>query len=92
MSEQMEFTVKDLVEWIGKQPPDKRYDWTTAGSCLLGQWCKSKGMKGPALRNKSIELGHDDDFYRIALAGYPFTFGAAMDRARSLTLPSEHHS
>jgi len=92
MTEEMDFTVEDLVKWIENQPPDKRYDWTTAGSCLLGQWCKSKGLKGPALRNKSIELGHDDDFYRIALSGYPFTFGAALDRARSLALPQQELS
>lgn len=83
-----DFTVKNLIEWLESKPAGRSYNWTTAGSCLLGQWCGSKGMTGKARREKSVSLGRDDWFYQIALC-YPYTFGDALQRARSLALPSD---
>lgn len=83
-----DFTVKNFIEWLEKQPAEKRYDWTSPLDCALGQWCRSKGMKPASVKKKSIELGCDDIFYDIALRGYPYTFGVALENAKAIS-PAE---
>lgn len=83
------FSKRDLVEWLETQPADKRYDWSSATNCLLGQWCKSKGLSGKQVHDKSVALGKLDVFYDIALRDTGrCTFGAALERAKALSIPS----
>ncbi len=78
-----DFSVKNLIRWVETQPPQKVYDWSSARNCLLGQWCKSLGMKGDELFEKSIALAKLDTFYDIALReSHKCTFGDALERAR----------
>jgi hypothetical protein len=76
------FSIESLIVWLEKQPADKAYDYHDASNCLLGQWCASMGLEGEDLKDKSINLGEDDDFFDIALEG-DYTFGAALVRARN---------
>ena len=86
MSKQSDFSVENLIEWLKTMPPDRRYDWSRAKECLIGQWCESKGLKGDALHRKSCELGVKDEFYDIALREtHRSTFGAALDRALAIS-------
>lgn len=36
-----QFTLKNLIAWLEKQPADERYVYTDAERCLLGQWVQS---------------------------------------------------
>jgi hypothetical protein len=86
MASQNDFSVENLIWWLETMPPDKRYDWTSPPHCLLGQWCASKGIKGAALRAKSIELARENDFYDIALLEtHQCTFGRALERALAIS-------
>lgn len=81
------FTPENLIAWLEKQPVNKEYDWSFAGSCLLGQWCEANGLYGEELFTKSIELGQwrgkNGVFAEAALGNLTeCTFGAALDRAR----------
>lgn len=82
------FSLESLIAWLEKQPADKEYDWSRAGSCLLGQWCEAHGLYGEELFTKSIELGQWDGknngFAEAALGSLTeCTFGAALKRARA---------
>jgi hypothetical protein len=84
------FSLDSLIAWLEKQPADKEYNWSLAGSCLLGQWCEARGLLGGELFNKSLELGQwsngNDVFAEVALGNLSeCTFGAALKRARALS-------
>lgn len=81
------FSLDALIAWLEKQPANQSYDWSRAGECLLGQWCKFNGLEGVAAREKSIILGgavnFSDPIYQAALGSlHECTFGAALERAR----------
>jgi len=82
------FSLESLIAWLEKQPAEKKYDWSSADECLLGQWCKFNGLKGAAAREKSLVLGAPVNFlepiYQTALGSlHECTFGAALTRARA---------
>lgn len=86
MVKRKDFSVKALVKWLETMPADKEYDWSNASNCLLGQWCKSQGLDGDKLHDKSCDLGKEDVFYDIALRQpRQCTFGAALRRASALS-------
>jgi len=86
MDKEKEFTVPNLIEWLKTMPENKKYDWSSARTCLLGQWCQSKGLKGETLRAMSCVLGREEVFYDIALReSHRCTFGQALQRALSVT-------
>lgn len=79
------FSLESLIAWLEKMPADGAYRWEEHRDCLLGQWCIYNGLIGSALGNKSIDLGlstNPDGFYEIAVESGPYTFGAALERAR----------
>lgn len=83
------FTLESLIAWLEKRPADNEYCYTETGECLLAQYFSASGY-GPVLMGAN-EFGRKGiaesiplpvGFNKIAL-GYPRTFGAALERARS---------
>lgn len=84
------FKLESLIAWLEKQPAKRRYCYHDAGRCLLAQWFKSCGQREVYLGNETVAFGDGvtlrthrlpQTFQRIA-TGHPWTFGAALDRAR----------
>jgi hypothetical protein len=82
------FSLESLIAWLEKQPAAAVYDWSQPRSCLLGQWCQFNGLIDAAVGDKSLEIGTYDRgrniFFKIAMSE-PYTFGAALERAREFS-------
>ena len=79
------FTLSGLIAWLEKQPPDAGYNYgNCAGACLLDRYITSVTGKPsrPTALHWTIcgdELG--EGYAKIAFLK-PWTFGAALERAR----------
>lgn len=79
------YSVAGLIGWLERQPSDGSYDWDSIGCCLVAQYLKSIGIEYPAAEFFFHEaLGKDWPYNEIA-GVRPWTFGAALGRARALT-------
>lgn len=84
-------TLPALVAWLELQPAQKIYCYTSPGSCLLAQYLKAAGYRNPLVsRNLTTDGWRIEDsipvpdiFHDIAIK-HPRTFGAALNRARSV--------
>jgi hypothetical protein len=78
-----------LIAWLERQPAQNHYDYGCVGHCLAAQYNQFIGRKYTV---KSI---YDPESFDVALerivVSVPFTFGAALDRARNYTPRALHH-
>jgi len=71
-------TMEGLIAWLETKPADETYDYENCrGECLYGQYIASHGIswegsRGPFMAHVYQHVAHQ----------YPWTFGAALDRAR----------
>jgi hypothetical protein len=75
------FSLESLIAWLETQPASKEYDYFNADKCVLGQWLYAMGCD--FVTDKSLEMGETSPFDDIAIYGLPYTFGAALERARA---------
>jgi hypothetical protein len=77
-------SLKAFVAWLEKQPPDTEYNyWCTTGECLLDTYISQVTGKP----SRPSELHHEvcggkSNYYEIAMPR-PWTYGAALARARA---------
>lgn len=81
------FNFEGLVAWLEKQNPRKTYDyWACNGECLYGQYMASFGISWDESGGKDSDRTPRGTFcsrvYESVAALMPFTFGAALERAR----------
>lgn len=73
------FSLDSLIAWLEKQPPGKTYDYSDCGGlCLICQHLTAHDIhfsKYAQFENSEIRLA--------VAAQIPFTFGAALERARA---------
>lgn len=86
------FTLVAVIAWLEKQPPDKSYDWMAVHGCLACQYFQSLGHDAPWGNSHAIvdggyrtPFGGSKNYHAIAGA-VPWTFGAALERARKLAV------
>lgn len=90
-------SVAAFVEWLDKKPAQETYDYYKFESCALGQWVKSldpgaidRDLEGDSytyrVNGKIVNLR---DPFRDIVAYHPWTFGAALERARKTLSPAE---
>ena len=88
------FTMEGLIAWLEKMPPAKRYDYAnTSGNCVYGQYLAAHGVPW----DESGATGFCDhqraDFcdrvYGQVALERPWTFGAALARARTAIMNGE---
>lgn len=79
-------TIKGVISWLEKQNPNEPYNYMNcAGRCLYGQYMAHHGYswneadKAPA---RSAITSFQMEVYCKVAAAAPFTFGAALKRAR----------
>jgi hypothetical protein len=75
-------SLANLIAWLEKQPPDRRYRYTKPRSCLVAQWLKATGAQEYVLHSHEVStlFGGLGDFIVMEEAR---TFGAALQRARA---------
>ena len=84
------FTLESLIAWLEKQPTAKRYDYVDSEGCMLVQYFTAMGFEDVSLDCGGFghsRDGGDDQEYPAIMArlasAYPWTFGAALGRARA---------
>lgn len=74
------FSLEALVGWLEKQPGDDAYDYNSFGNCLMDQYLISAGLCWMNDYRHFLDVPT-----RVVIAQrMPWTFGAALERARSL--------
>ena len=84
-----DWSLSELVAWLEAQPPEKTYPWFSVHGCALCQFLQEQtGWKSPAgnladgFGSHTIRDWGGDGYHKI-LGAEPWTFGAALERARS---------
>lgn len=72
------YTLEDLISWLETKDPNEKYTYYKAEICLVGQWTGQIYGNSDDIDPNTF-LGCEE----IAF-GYPWTFGAALERAREL--------
>lgn len=94
------FSLAGLIAWLEKQPPEREYNFFDCdGTCLLHQYLDAQGHQwpgfgsvakpdGPYRRLGDIKVGPGptDDIDLKVASKFPWTYGAALIRARALSL------
>lgn len=81
--------LETLIAWLEKQPATEKYDYNNCnGRCLYGQYLTHHGVSWKE-ELKHTKLGDPrsdfrDYVYEHVACEKPWTFGAALDRARKL--------
>lgn len=91
------FTLDDFIAWLEKQPGREKYDFMACnGRCLYGQYATSHGVAWREAGTSILDRGPIADFCTFVydhIAGLePYTFGAALERAREAMKVSNHQS
>lgn len=78
-----------FIEWISKQPKDKRYVYNDCHNCLIARYLKDRGVEGFNVQQDVVLFGHDNsvvlpDGWNDVAEGKGKTYGAALARAREL--------
>jgi hypothetical protein len=86
--------INTLILWLEKQPPGKRYCYRATLHCMFAQYFTAMGFEDvyvegfsfhyrvpPDFVHRQVDLPHG--WYHVAATG-PYTFGAALQRARAL--------
>ena len=66
-----------VLDWLRRQPADGSYDWQHPDRCIVGRFLAAKGQAREDI--DYTEMPH----YREIAAQEPWTFGAALERARA---------
>ena len=90
-------SLESVIAWLEEQAPEYHYDFMSNTSCLLAQFLKAKGYKKVSMGgwgkgvadNTPVHFTFEEN---CVAAGYPSTFGAALERARSLLKLQEEQS
>lgn len=86
------FSLESLISWLEKQPAGKTYAWYSVYGCLVCQFYQAHGIAAPwgnlatgYDRPFDRGLGKTDAHLRYHAVGHPkpWTFGAALSRARA---------
>jgi len=91
------FSLESLIAWLEKQPADKTYCYMDNGYCLLSQYFTYSGFQNVDVGGwdfthgpKQERVSFSNAFENVAVE-QPWTFGAALDRARE-ALSSNHRA
>lgn len=81
-------SIEGLAGWLQTMPPDQPYDYCSSSCCLNAQYYRAMGYR--LIRMRAHDFNHGlirrhvelpRGFWHIA-AGTPWTYGAALARAR----------
>ncbi len=70
-----------FIKWLEAQHPETAYTILPVAGCLLTQFARAMGARNPT--KESCALSKQSKFAAAVFTG-PYTFGAALKRARAL--------
>lgn len=81
-----------FIEWISKQPKDKRYVYNDCHTCLIARYLKDRGVEGFNVQQDVVLFEYAEhgtstklpDGWNDVAEGKGKTYGAALARAREL--------
>jgi hypothetical protein len=85
-------SLSGLIAWLETKNPAEEYEYYHChGACLIGQyvnaigwrWGEYRGSDGSG-RGQRWWVAPEQEAIRNMSAGWPYTFGAALERAREL--------
>lgn len=74
-------SLEGLVAWLEEQNPDTEYDWWSVSGCLACQYLKA--VEGTCQKTCYADIFPSGQIYGEVCAMRPWTFGAALTRARA---------
>lgn len=82
--------LKGLISWLETMPANKEYDFFDhEGGCMVGQYMASVGEPWSSVRYEQIvwSITGERDSLKFSIGhDRPWTFGAALERARALAI------
>lgn len=86
------FDNRAFIEWIGKQPQDKRYVYDSCLDCLIARYLKERGVQGFMVQKDAVLFRNVEDgtsrllpeHWNAVAEGKGKTYGAAHARALEL--------
>jgi hypothetical protein len=84
------FSLEGLIVWLEKQPEQMEYDWGRPGWCLIAKYLRAAGLDVVSVNvpgtcalvnERNPEM--TEQMADVAV-GRPWTYGAALTRARAL--------
>ena len=86
------FTTESLIAWLEKRDPSEQYDHESITNCLFAQYFKAHGYPEASCGGDYVRLDGGSYIRRVDFpAGWvhifaeaPYTFGAALERARTI--------
>lgn len=81
------YSIEGLIAWLEKQPADTEYDWPDTHGCLACKYLEGIGRR--ELREGTLGSVFKNNWtYHQVCAVEPWTFGAALKRARECAAES----
>lgn len=74
-----------VMAWLEQQPADQEYDWFDIKGCLACRYLQFLGESEPWANGSYRELFGTIETYHQIAGKWPWTFGAALERARAFT-------
>lgn len=80
------FSLAGLIAWLETQPGETKYNWYRIRECLFCQYLDAVGVPRQYGIHPDMEniVGGSVEVYHQVGSSWPWTFGAALDRARKL--------
>lgn len=75
------YSLEGFVSWLEKQPTERAYDWYDVHGCIVCQYLDSVLPPDRETALLSRVFSTSDQYHQVA-GKWPWTFGAALDRAR----------
>lgn len=76
-------SLRGLIAWLETQDPDTRYDYTLSSECLMARYLIAIGESNYNLTADDAKRVFAHSGYVIQGHGHAWTYGAALERARS---------
>lgn len=84
------FDNRDFIEWIAKQPANRRYNYENCKTCLIARYLKHRGLTNFSVQKDYVLSSGPTgsmmlpDGWNAVAEGKGRTFGAAHQRALAL--------
>jgi len=76
------FSLDSLIAWLEKQPAETAYDWYDIEGCLSCAYLRAQGVRDPSGDGLLSRVFSNHEQYHAVGRPMPWTFGAALTRAR----------
>lgn len=80
-------SLEAFADWAGKQPAEKKYDYSRSQYCAAAQYLQSIGVQRYVLSSSELPVGWDDALNPFPWQPGQYTFGNLAARLRKASAP-----